>query len=68
MYNEISWPCPICGYATGVCETVKHNKYIIRKRRCKKNPEHRNDTIEIRKVDIPEIEMALAELEEDADE
>lgn len=64
MSIEINWPCPICGYATSIYETQKHEKYIVRKRRCKKNPEHRNDTIEIRKVDIPEIEIALADLED----
>lgn len=63
MPIEINWPCPICGYATAIYETQKCEKYIIRKRRCKKNPEHRNDTIEIRKVDIPEIEIALANIE-----
>lgn len=44
----MSFLCPICGYATTVYRTETYDSFVIRRRKCKNNPIHRDNTIELR--------------------
>lgn len=60
--------CPFCGYDAAVYNTDRRKTHIIRTRKCKAHPLHFYRTVEFPIDDIPNIDKALVELEDKANE